>query len=61
MNYGGIGVVIGHELMHAFDDKGKYRLLTGNWIGLNWIDQAYLYEFKLTAKSWCILNLQINL
>ncbi|KAL1402566.1 hypothetical protein pipiens_006032 [Culex pipiens pipiens] len=39
MNYGGIGVVIGHELTHGFDDKGRLFDRDGNlyrW----WSDHA---------------------
>lgn len=46
-NYGGIGVVIGHELTHGFDDQGRNFDADGNMI--NWWTDADIEEFnKLT-------------
>ncbi|PZX56928.1 putative endopeptidase [Algoriphagus ratkowskyi] len=47
INYGGIGMVIGHELTHAFDDQGAQYDKDGNvknW----WTDEDYE---KFTAKT----------
>ena len=47
INYGGIGMVIGHELTHAFDDQGAQYDKDGNvknW----WTDEDYE---KFTGKT----------
>ncbi|XP_054008313.1 endothelin-converting enzyme homolog isoform X2 [Hylaeus anthracinus] len=44
LNFGGIGVVMGHELTHAFDDQGREYDLHGN---LNqWWNNATIERFK---------------
>ncbi|XP_077867472.1 endothelin-converting enzyme homolog [Saccoglossus kowalevskii] len=53
LNYGGIGMVIGHELTHGFDDKGhlydKNGLLQKSW----WSNET---EAKFKQKSQCIVD-----
>ena len=53
VNYGGIGVVIGHEMSHGFDDQGSMFDATGNMV--NWwtaADKAKFDELgnKLAAQ-----------
>lgn len=52
LNYGGIGVVIGHEITHGFDDKGKQFDAQGN---INqWWDSDSSTSFK--KKAQCIID-----
>lgn len=48
-NYGGIGVVIGHEMTHGFDDQGRNFDAKGNMT--NWWTEEDSKQFEeLTAK-----------
>ena len=48
-NYGGIGVVIGHELTHGFDDQGSNFDAEGNM--RNWWTEADAEAFKKLTKG----------
>ncbi|MDE5976659.1 MAG: M13 family metallopeptidase, partial [Muribaculaceae bacterium] len=48
-NYGGIGVVIGHELTHGFDDQGKNFDADGNMV--NWWTDEDAEAFSKLAKG----------
>ncbi|RFM30615.1 M13 family peptidase [Deminuibacter soli] len=53
INYGGIGMVIGHEMTHGFDDQGAQYDKDGNL--KNWWSKADFDKFK--AKSQQVINL----
>jgi putative endopeptidase len=52
VNFGGIGVVIGHEMTHAFDDQGAQFDLHGNLH--NWFTKEDLDQFHDRTK--CIAD-----
>ena len=52
LNYGGIGVVIGHEITHGFDDSG--RQYDGNGNALPWWSQESIDAF--TERAQCFVN-----
>ena len=49
VNYGGIGTLIGHELIHGFDDDG--RKYDGAGVLSNWWTDADAREFKARAAK----------
>jgi putative endopeptidase len=49
INYGGIGMVIGHELTHAFDDQGAQFDKEGNV--KNWWSKQDYEKFKAKTKG----------
>lgn len=53
MNYGGIGMVIGHEMTHGFDDQGAQYDKDGNM--KNWWSKEDFDKFK--AKGQQVVNL----
>ena len=53
MNYGGIGMVIGHEMTHGFDDQGAQYDKDGNL--KNWWSAEDFTKFK--AKGERVINL----
>ena len=52
LNYGGIGVIIGHEITHGFDDQGRQFDAEGNL--RQWWGQESLIRFK--EKAQCIIG-----
>ena len=52
MNFGGIGVVIGHELTHGFDDQGSKFDAQGNLN--NWWTAADRKEFE--TRTSCVAD-----
>ncbi|NVB80386.1 MAG: M13 family metallopeptidase [Kofleriaceae bacterium] len=52
-NMGGIGMVIGHELTHGFDDEGSQFDAKGNLV--NWWQKDDLEKFE--AKGQCVANM----
>lgn len=52
LNYGGIGVVIGHEITHGFDAKGRQFDKDGNM--REWWNNVTIEKFKERAQ--CIID-----
>ena len=51
-NYGGIGMVMGHELTHGFDDQGRHYDAAGNLV--DWWSPEVAKAFEERAK--CVVN-----
>jgi predicted metalloendopeptidase len=56
LNYGGIGMVIGHEITHGFDDEGRQYDKDGNRIP--WWTEETIEKF--VTRKQCIIDQYSN-
>lgn len=56
LNYGGIGMVIGHEITHGFDDNGRQYDKNGNRIP--WWSNSTISQFN--TRKQCIIDQYSN-
>lgn len=52
INYASLGYVVGHEITHGFDNKGREYDLNGNLI--DWWNPET--EIKFEEKTKCLIN-----
>ena len=50
LNYGGIGVIIGHEITHGFDDRGRQFDMHGNL--RQWWSDDVIRTFETRAQCF---------
>ena len=50
MNYAGIGMVIGHEITHGFDNRGRQYDKNGNRV--QWWDRQSIEKFQRQASCF---------
>ena len=52
LNYGAIGSIVGHEILHGFDDKGRLFDRKGNMI--NWWTNSTAAKYK--QRGECLIK-----
>lgn len=56
LNYGSIGFIMGHEMTHGFDDRGRQFDKSGNLV--NWWDEETAKQYLIRAQ--CIIDQYAN-
>ena len=58
-NYGAIGVVIGHEMTHGFDDQGRHYDKTGNMVDWWTADDAKNFDERVGKYADFFSNIKV--